>query len=103
MSTHGDNLTDEPRSRRRAFTLIEMMITVGLLGFIVLGLTAMFIQTQRAFRAGTQCIDDGNAPGAAGEQEEEHWGRINLATRKGHVRQQGKTIMRTKTGSGVKV
>ena len=45
------------RQQRGAFTLIEMMITVTLLGFIILGLTAMFIQTQRAFRAGTAQSD----------------------------------------------
>lgn len=44
-------------SPTRAFTLIEMMITVALLGFIVLGLTAMFIQTQKAFRAGVAQSD----------------------------------------------
>ena len=33
-----------------AFTLIEIMITVALLSLIVLGLLAMFNQTQRAFR-----------------------------------------------------
>jgi len=38
------------RSTLLAFTLIEIMITVGLLSFIVLGLLAMFNQTQRAFR-----------------------------------------------------
>ena len=38
------------RTVARAFTLIEIMITVGLLSFIILGLLAMFNQTQRAFR-----------------------------------------------------
>jgi len=44
--------TRNPRHTRPlfAFTLIEIMITVGLLSFIVLGLLAMFNQTQRAFR-----------------------------------------------------
>jgi hypothetical protein len=36
---------------RDAFSLIEILITVGLLSFIVLGLMAMFNQTQRAFRS----------------------------------------------------
>ena len=38
------------RLRRGAFTLIEIMVTVALLSFIILGLMAMFHQTQRAFR-----------------------------------------------------
>src|SRR6266404_4176321 len=37
--------------RSNAFTLIELMVAVGLMSFIVLGLLAMFNQTQRAFRA----------------------------------------------------
>jgi Tfp pilus assembly protein PilW len=36
--------------RRAAFSLIEIMITVGLLSLIILGLMTMFNQTQRAFR-----------------------------------------------------
>ncbi len=43
--------------RRRAFTLIELMVTVGLLSLIVLGLLAVFNQTQRAFRAGMTQTD----------------------------------------------
>jgi len=35
---------------RRAFSLIEIMVTVALLSFIILGLLAMFTQIQRAFR-----------------------------------------------------
>jgi hypothetical protein len=34
-----------------AFTLLEILVSVGLLSFIVLGLFAMFHQTQRAFRS----------------------------------------------------
>ena len=34
----------------RAFSLIEIMVAVGLLTFIILGLLAVFMQTQRAFR-----------------------------------------------------
>ena len=48
----------------RAFTLIELMVTIGLLSFIVLGLMAMFNQTQRAFRAGmsqTDILESGRA------------------------------------------
>ena len=33
-----------------AFSLIEILVTVGLLSFIIFGLLAMFNQTQRAFR-----------------------------------------------------
>ena len=33
-----------------AFTLLEILVAVALLSFIVLGLFAMFNQTQRAFR-----------------------------------------------------
>lgn len=40
-----------------AFTLIEIMVTVGLLSFIILGLLAMFNQTSRAFRAGMTQTD----------------------------------------------
>lgn len=43
-----------PRSTqpRRALTILEMLVSVALLSFIVLGLTAMFIQTQKAFKTG---------------------------------------------------
>ena len=47
-----------------AFTLIEILVTIGLLSFIVLGLLAMFNQTQRAFRAGmaqTDILESGRA------------------------------------------
>ena len=53
-----------PIANRAAFSLIEMMITVALLGFIVVGLTAMFVQTQRAFRGGmaqTDVLEAGRA------------------------------------------
>jgi type II secretory pathway pseudopilin PulG len=42
---------------RLAFTLIETMVVVVLLAVIVIGLTAMFVQTQRAFRAGMTQTD----------------------------------------------
>jgi type II secretory pathway pseudopilin PulG len=52
---------DSPRplSRRRAaaFTLVEIMVVMVLLSVIVLGLMAMFNQTQRAFRAGMAQTD----------------------------------------------
>jgi hypothetical protein len=41
-----------------------MMVTVGLLGFIVLGLVSMFVHTQRAFQAGmaqTDVLENGRA------------------------------------------
>jgi hypothetical protein len=48
----------------RAFSLIEIMVTVGLLTVIILGLLLMFNQTQRAFRAGmtqTDVLEAGRA------------------------------------------
>jgi prepilin-type N-terminal cleavage/methylation domain-containing protein len=44
----------EPASgaRRSGFTLLEILVVMALLSFIVLGLMAMFNQTQKAFRAG---------------------------------------------------
>ncbi len=53
-----------PISRRAAFSLIEMLITVALLAFIVVGLMAMFVQTQKAFRGGiaqTDVLEAGRA------------------------------------------
>ncbi len=41
----------------RAFSLIEIMVVVALLSVIILGLVAMFNQTQRAFLSGTTQID----------------------------------------------
>jgi prepilin-type N-terminal cleavage/methylation domain-containing protein len=47
-----------PRPRlRRAFSLIEVLVAVTLMSVIVLGLIAMFSQTQRAFRAGITQVD----------------------------------------------
>jgi type II secretory pathway pseudopilin PulG len=43
--------------RATAFTLVEIMVVMVLLSVIVLGLTAMFNQTQRAFRAGLAQTD----------------------------------------------
>ena len=42
---------------RLAFSLIEIMVTIALLSFIVLGLLAMFNQTQRAFRSSMTQVD----------------------------------------------
>jgi Prokaryotic N-terminal methylation motif len=36
----------------RAFTLVEILVVIALLSFIIIGLMAMFGQTQRAFRLG---------------------------------------------------
>src|SRR6185503_11455848 len=56
---------DEGRGRARggrislslAFSLVEVMVAVGLLAVIIVGLLAMFYQTQRAFRAGMTQVD----------------------------------------------
>lgn len=53
----GDLTAPAPRDQRRAFSLIEIMVTVGLLSFIVLGLVAMFSQTQRAFKTSLTQVD----------------------------------------------
>jgi len=46
------------RTRRSgAFTLIEVMVVVVLMSVVILGLTAMFVQTQRAFKAGMTQTD----------------------------------------------
>ena len=42
---------------RSGFSLIEIMVVVALLSVIILGLMAMFTQTQRAFRAGMSQTD----------------------------------------------
>src|SRR5437867_6593815 len=47
-----------------AFSLIEIMVTVALLSFIVLGLLAMFTQTKRAFTSSmtqTDVMESGRA------------------------------------------
>jgi len=43
--------------RRAAFSLIEVMVVVGLMSVMILGLMAMFNQTQRAFRLGMSQTD----------------------------------------------
>jgi prepilin-type N-terminal cleavage/methylation domain-containing protein len=55
-----------PLRRRRSggFSLLEMLVASALLVVIMLGLLAMFYQTQRAFRIGTQqadILDNGRA------------------------------------------
>lgn len=51
--------TFQPRSRREAsgVTLLEIMVTITLMTVIVLGLYAMFNQTQQALRDGTTQVD----------------------------------------------
>lgn len=44
-------------ARRRAFSLLELLVAVGLLGLIVLALYAMFDQTQRALHASIGQVD----------------------------------------------
>jgi len=44
-------------TRRAAFSLIEVLIAVTLMSVIVLGLMAMFGETQRAFRTGINQVD----------------------------------------------
>ncbi|MGD1083798.1 MAG: hypothetical protein ABSA47_03495 [Verrucomicrobiota bacterium] len=43
-----------PRRDRAGLTLLEMLVSTTLLVFIMVGLTAMFVQTQKAFQAGTK-------------------------------------------------
>jgi type II secretory pathway pseudopilin PulG len=45
------------RGARVGFTLVEILVTVALLSFIVLGLLSMFLQTQRAFRTSMTQVD----------------------------------------------
>jgi prepilin-type N-terminal cleavage/methylation domain-containing protein len=42
---------------RRGFSLVEIMVTVGLLSVIILGLLAVFSQTQRAFKTSMNDVD----------------------------------------------
>ena len=41
----------------RAFSLLEILVAVGLLSVIIVGLMAMFYQTEKAFRMGTRQVD----------------------------------------------
>jgi len=40
-----------------AFSLLEILVAVGILAIIIVGLLAMFYQTQRAFRSGSMQVD----------------------------------------------
>ena len=42
---------------RVAFSLIEVLVVIALLSLIIIGLVAMFSQTQRAYRLGTAQVD----------------------------------------------
>lgn len=42
---------------RRGFSIVEVVVVVGLMSFIVLGLVIMFGQTQRAYKLGTTQVD----------------------------------------------
>ena len=46
-----------PLATRRAFSLIEILVVIGLLSVIILGLLMMFNQTQKAFRIGMTQTD----------------------------------------------
>jgi len=45
------------RPRLIAFSLLEILVAVGILALIMVGLLAMFYQTQRAFRSGSMQVD----------------------------------------------
>lgn len=45
------------RRRRSAFSLLEILVAVGLLATIIVGLLSMFYQTQKAFRSGATQAD----------------------------------------------
>src|SRR5690348_10204498 len=49
--------SDPHRKYQRGLTLIEILVSSALLLVITLGLTAMFNQTQRAFRMGMESVD----------------------------------------------
>jgi prepilin-type N-terminal cleavage/methylation domain-containing protein len=52
-----DLLQDARNGVARAFTLVEIMVTVALLSIIILGLVAMFNQTRRAFTSSLAQVD----------------------------------------------
>ena len=54
---NGENRCRAIRRRAAAFTLVEIMVVMVLLSVIILGLVAMFDQTQKAFRAGMAQTD----------------------------------------------
>ena len=54
---HGTRFNGSTVQRFNAFSLIELLVAVALMSFIVIGLLAMFTQTQRAFRASINQTD----------------------------------------------
>lgn len=61
MNTNGFIAVSDRRAgspgRAHGFSLVEILVVVGLLSIIILGLVAMFSQTQRAFRLGLAQVD----------------------------------------------
>jgi prepilin-type N-terminal cleavage/methylation domain-containing protein len=53
VEPHNDRITRPARG----FSLIEVMVAVAILAVIIVGLLAMFYQTQRAFRTGLTQVD----------------------------------------------
>jgi hypothetical protein len=49
------------RLRSAGLTILEMLISSAMLGLIIVGLTAMFVQTQKAFKTGIKQTDVGDA------------------------------------------
>src|SRR5579872_1701533 len=50
-----------PERSERALTVLEMLVATTLLSLIIVGLTAMFVQTQRAFKLGLKQNDVNDA------------------------------------------
>jgi len=48
------------RARRSGLTILEMLVSSAMLALIIVGLTAMFVQTQKAFKTGIKQIDVGD-------------------------------------------
>ncbi|MEY3275687.1 MAG: hypothetical protein RL153_953, partial [Verrucomicrobiota bacterium] len=46
-----------PHAANRAFSLVELLVSVGLLSIVILALYAMFDQTQRALRGSVGQVD----------------------------------------------
>ena len=44
-----------------ALTILEMLVSSAMLALIIVGLTAMFVQTQKAFKTGVKQTDVGDA------------------------------------------
>ena len=68
---------------RHAFSLVEILVTITLMSFIVLGLMAMFNQTQRAFQssmAQTDVLESGRAVMDLLARELEQISPSNLST-----------------------